>query len=198
VRISVLFAWLCAGPAFAADEVGGIGRMDFAATPAFHSVFETRIPQPVEARRSASVSAKVRIAMWASGSTLPAQPESLLAIQPTALPKVETLQPSETITAKTVQSASLGGSSPKPRSVEHKRLRRRVLVDPSEIEDDRSSFLEYQRRALSNRADLDGEEGTSEDGPAYLGRPEATRHSNSETDAQPALLGSILGALFPQ
>src|SRR6185369_5896383 len=77
VRKSVLLACLCAGRAFADDEVGGIGRMGFADTPAFHSVFETRVPQPVEARRSASVSAKVRIAMWASGSTLPAQPESL-------------------------------------------------------------------------------------------------------------------------
>jgi hypothetical protein len=196
VRKSVLFACLCAGPAFAADEVGGIGRMDFADTPAFHSVFETRVPQPVEARRSASVSAKVRIAMWASGSTLPAQPEILAAIQPSAI--AQTRQPSETIVAKTVRSAYLEESSPPDQSVIRKRFKRHAYVDPSEIEDDSSSFLEYQRRALSNGADLDDEQRAAEDRPPfYLGRPLHKRHLKDEYDEQPSLLGRIFGALFP-
>jgi len=198
VRISVLFACLFAESAFAAGEDGSIGRMDFADTPGFHSVLENRVPQPIEAHRRSSVSAKIRMAMWASGSTLPAQPESLVAIQSSGLPKVQALQPSETITAKTVRSASLEEGPPTHPSVQGKRFKRRVFVEPPEIENDRSSFLEYQRRALSNRADLDDEERASEDAPpSYLGRPEPKRQPDRENDAQPSLLGRIFGALLP-
>jgi len=198
VRKSILLGCLFAGSAFAASEGGSIGRMDFADTPAFHSVFEIRVPQPVEARREASVSTKMRIAMWASGSALPAQPETLLALQPPALPKVQTLQPSEIITAKTIRSAYLEESGPTHQSVKRRRFIRRAYVEPSEVEDDRSSFLEYQRRALSNRTDLDDAGSAREDvQPSFLGRHEPTRQAVKDADTQPSLLGRLLGALYP-
>lgn len=196
MRISVVFACLFAGSAFAASERNGVGRMDFADTPAFHSVFESRLPEPVAAQSASGLSKKVRIAMWASGSTLPAQPETLAAIQPSAI--AQTRQPSETIVAKTVRSAYLEESPPPDQSVIRKRFKRHVHVDPSEIEDDSSSFLEYQRRALSNGAALDDEQHAAEDRPpSYLGRPLHKRHLKDEYDEKPSLLGRIFGALFP-
>jgi hypothetical protein len=192
VLTSVLFLFLFAESAFAASE-GGVGRLDFADTPAFHSVVEYNVPEPVEARRPTTVSAKMRIAMWASGSTLPARPESLQAVMPSALP---VLRPSETITAKTVRSAYLEETPAPHQSVSRKRFKRRVIVEQPEIYG--PSFLDYQRRALSNRADLVDAESVGEDAqPSYLGQPEPIEHSGKRNDAQPSLLARFFGALLP-
>jgi hypothetical protein len=192
--MSVLFVWLFAEAAFAANEGGSIGRLDFADTPAFHSVFESRTPG---SQSRPGISAQMRIAMWTSGSTLPPQPETLVAIQPSALPGVQALQPSETITAKSVRSAYLEESLPTHQLAKRKRFKRRVFLDPSEVEDDASSFLEYQRRALSNRADLDDAESAGDGAqPSFLGRPEHTNQPDGGDNAQPSLLGRIFGVLF--
>ncbi len=128
---------------------------------------------------------------------LPARPETLVAIQPSALPGVEALQPSETITAETVRSASLGERPPAHQSAKRERFKQRVFLGPPEIEDDGPSVLEYQRHALSNRADLDDAEPAGGDAqPVFLGRPEHTKRSDVEDDAQPSVLWRILGALF--
>jgi hypothetical protein len=195
VRLSALFLWLSTQAAFAASEGSGVGRLDFADTPAFHSVVEYNVSRPVEAQRASGVSAKLRIAMWASGSALPARRESLEAIPPSALPAV---RPSETITAENVQSASLEESSTAQQSAHRKRLKRRVFVEQPEIYDDGPSFLDYQRRALSNRTDLDDADSASEDAqPSFLGRPENAKPSEDGGGAQPSLLGRIFGALLP-
>jgi hypothetical protein len=195
VRISVLlFVLLFARAAFAADEGGSIGRMDFADTPEFHSVFERRVPPPPAPRGVSGVSAKMRIAMWASGSTLPSRPETLDAIQPSALAIVHALQPSETVTAKTVMSASIE-ESPPHQLVRRERFKRHVFLP--ETDEDQPSFLEYQRHALSNRADLDAESVGEDAQPSFLGRPAQKNQSDGGDDAQPSLLGRIFDALFP-
>jgi hypothetical protein len=192
VRVSVRGSRLC-------RERAGIGRLDFADSPAFHSMFESRASQSLEAQSASSISAKMRVAIWTSGSTLPAHPETLVAIQPSALPQVEALQPNETITAKPVHSAYLEKSPSPHQSAKRKRLKPRVFVDPPDNEDDGpSSFLDYQRRALSNRADLDDAEVTGENmQPSFLGGEEHTKQSDSEADSQPSLLGRIFSALVP-
>jgi hypothetical protein len=137
----------------------------------------------------------MRIAMWASGSVLPARPESLEAILPLVQPA---LRPTVTITAKTVRSASLEESPPTHQSINRRRFKRRVFIEQPEIYDDASSFLDYQRRALSNRADLDDAGPSGEvTQPSFLGQPEHTKHSGNEDDAQPSLLARFFGALLP-
>jgi hypothetical protein len=200
VRIITLFISVFMGDAaLAASQGGSIGlsRLDFANTPAFHGVFESRVARSLGAESGSGVSAKMRIAMWTSASMLPARPETLVAIQPSALPGVEALQPSETIIAETVRSASLGERPPTHQLAKRERFKRRVFLDPSEIEDDGPSVLEYQRHALSNRADLDDAEPAGGDAqPVFLGRPEHTKRSDVEEDAQPSVLWRIFGALF--
>jgi hypothetical protein len=191
-----LFVLVFARAALAANEGGSIGRMDFGDTPAFHSMFESRVPSPPAPQKVSGVSAKMRIAMWASGSTLPSRPETLVAIPPSALAGIHALQPSETITAKTVRSASLEESSPPThQSVKPERFKRRVVLP--ETDEDPSSFLEYQRRALSNRADLDAESAGEDAQPSFLGRPAQKKQSDGADDAHPSFLGRIFGALFP-
>jgi hypothetical protein len=194
VRISVLFVLLFARAAFAANEGGSIGRLDFGDTPEFHSVFDRRVPPPSAPQRVSGVSAKVRIAMWASGSTLPSRPETLDAIQPSALAGAHALQPSETITAKTVRSASIEESPLTHQSVKRERYKRRVFLPET---DEDQPILEYQRRALSNQADLDAEPVGEDAQPTFLGRPERKKQSDGGDDAQSSLLGRIFGALFP-
>jgi hypothetical protein len=79
--------------------------------------------------------------------------------------------------------------------VKRERFKRRVFL--SETDEDQPSFLEYQRRALSSRADLDAESAGEVAQPSFLGRPEKKKQSDGGDDAQPSLLGRIFGALFP-
>ena len=200
MRISALFFLVFAEAAWAANEGGSTGRMDFANTSAFHSVFENHVASALaEGQGASGVSAKMRIAMWTSSSVLPSRTEALVAVPPSAIPKVQALEPSERITAKTVRLAYLEESAPPHQLAKGKRFKRAVL-EPSDIEDEGpSSFLGYQRRALSNRSDLDDAESAGEDAqPSFLGRREHTRPPANEDDAQPSFFGRIFGALFPQ
>jgi hypothetical protein len=173
--------------------------MDFANTPAFHSVFENHVASALEGQGASGVSAKMRIAMWTSSSVLPSRTETLVAVPPSAVPRVQALEPSERITAKTVRSAYLEESAPTYQLAKRKRFKRAVL-EPSDIEDEGpSSFLEYQRRALSNRSDLDDAESAGKDAQlSFLGRREHIKSPANEDDAQPSFFGRIFGAFFPQ
>jgi hypothetical protein len=198
VRISVLLFLVFAEAAWAANEVGSTGRMDFANTPAFHSVFENYVASALEGQGASGVSAKMRIAMWTSSSVLPSRTETLVAVPPSAIPRVQTLEPSERITAETVRSTYLEASVSPHQPGKHKRFKRRAVLEPSNIESEGpSSFLEYQRRALSNRTDLDDAESAGDAQPSFLGRQEHIQPAN-EDDAQPSFFGSIIGALFPE
>jgi hypothetical protein len=139
----------------------------------------------------------MRIAMWTSSSVLPSQTEIVVAVQPSAVPKVRALEPSETIFAKTVRSDYLEESATH-QLAKRKRFKRNTVLEPSDIEDEGpSSLLEYQRRALSNRSDLDDAESAGEDArPSFLGRRERTKPPANEDDAQPSFFGSMFGALF--
>jgi hypothetical protein len=197
VRISALFFLFFAEAAWAASEGGSTGRMDFANTPAFHSVFENHVASALEGQGASGVSAKMRIAVWTSSSVLPSRTETLVAVPPSAVPRVHALEPSERITAKTVRSPYLEESA--HQLAKRKRFKRAVL-EPLDIEEEGpSSFLEYQRRALSNRSDLDDAESAGEDAqPSFLGRREHIKPPANEDDAQPSFFGRIFGALFPQ
>ena len=197
MRISALFFLFFAQAAWGANEGGSTGRMDFANTPAFHSVFESHVVQALEGQSASGVSAKMRIAMWTSSSVLPSRTEALVAAPPSAVPSVQALEPSERITAKTVRLAYLEESAPPHQLAKGKRFKRAVL-EPSDIEDEGpSSFLEYQRRALSNRSDLDDAESAGEDAqPSFLGRRKHIEPPANEDDAQPSFFGRIFGALF--
>jgi hypothetical protein len=200
VRISALFFLFFAEAAWAASEGGSTGRMDFANTPAFHSVFENRVASALEGQGASGVSAKMRIAMWTSSSVLPSRTETLVAVPTSAIPRVQALEPSERITAKTVRSNYLEESVPTHQLAKRKRFTRHAVLVPLEIEDDGpSSLTEYQRRALSNRSDLDDAELAGEDPqPTFLGRGEHIKPAAQEGDAQPSFFGRIFGALFPE
>ena len=200
MRISALFFLFFAEAAWAANEGGSTGRMDFANTPAFHSVFENHVTSAAEGQGASGVSAKMRIAMWTSSSVLPSRTETLLAVPPSAVPRVQALEPSERITAKTVRSAYLEESAPTHQLAKRKRFKRRAVLEPSDIEDEGpSSLLEYQRHALSNRSDLDDAEATDGDAqPSFLGRRGHIKPPANEDDAQPSFFGRIFGALFPE
>jgi hypothetical protein len=198
VRISASFFLFFAQAAWAANEGGSTGRMDFANTPAFHSVFENHVAQALEGQSASGVSAKMRIAMWTSSSVLPSRTEALVAVPPSAVPSVQAIEPSERIAAKTVRSAYLEESAPTHQLAKRKRLKVRAVLEPSDIEDDGPSpLLEYQRRALSNRSDLDDAESAGEDAqPSFLGRREHIKPPANEDDAQPSFFGRIFSALF--
>jgi len=140
----------------------------------------------------------MRIAMWTSSSVLPSRAEALVAVPPSALPSVQALEPSERITAKAVRSAYLEENAPTHQLAKRKRSKGRAVLEPSDIEDEGpSSFLEYQRRALSNRSDLDDAESAGEDAqPSFLGRRKHIKPPANEDDAQPSFFGRIFGALF--
>ena len=200
MRVTAMSFLFFAEAAWAANEGGSIERMEFANTPAFHSVFEDPVASGLEGQGASGVSAKMRIAMWTSSSVLPSRTEALVAVPPSAIPRVRALEPSERITAKTVRSAYLEESAPTHHLAKRKRSKRRAVLEPSDIEDEGpSSLLEYQRRALSNQSDLDDAESASEDAqPSFLGRREHIKPSASEDDAQSSFFGSIFGALFPE
>jgi hypothetical protein len=174
-------------------------RMDFANTPAFHSVFADHAASGSEGPGASGVSAKMRIAMWTSSSVLPSRAETLVSVPPSAIPRLQALEPSERIIAKTLRSAYLEESAPTHQLAKRKRSKRRAVLQPSDIEDEGpSSLREYQRRALSNRSDLDDAESPGEDAqPSFLGRRQIKRPAG-EDDAQPSFFGSIFGALFPE
>ena len=194
MRIAAMFFLFFAEAAWAANEGGSTERMDFANTAAFHSVFEDHAASGLE---GPGVSAKMRIAMWTSSSVLPSRTEALVAVPPSAIPRVQALEPSERIIAKTVHSAYLEESAPTHQLAKRTRSKRRAVLQPSDIEDERpSSLLEYQRRALSNQSALDDAESASEVAqPSFLGRH--IKPPAKEDDAQPSFFGSIFGALFP-
>ena len=196
MRVAAMFFLFFAEAAWAANEGGSTERMNFANTAAFHSVFEDHAASGLEGPGASGVSAKMRIAMWTSSSVLPSRTEALVAVPP---PKVQTLEPSERIIAKTVRSAYLEESAPTHQLAKRKRSKRRAVLQPSDIEDEGpSSLLEYQRRALSNQSDLDDAESASEDAqPSFLGRGKHIKPPANEDDAQPSFFGSIFGALFP-
>jgi len=200
VRVMAMFFLFFTEAAWAASEGGSTGRMDFANTPAFHSVFENHVASAMEGQGASGVSAKMRIAMWTSSSVLPSRTETLVAVPPSAIPRVQALEPSERITAKTVQSAYLEEIVPTHQLAKRKRFKRSSVLEPSDIEDEGpSSFLEYQRRALSNRSDLDDAGSAGEDAqPSFLGRREHIKPRAKEDDAQPSFFGRIFGALFPE
>ena len=200
MRISAMFFLFFAKAAWAASEGGSTERMDFANTAAFHSVFEGHAASGLEGQGASSVSAKMRIAMWTSSSMLPSRTEALVAIPPSAIPRVQALEPSEIIIAKTVRSAYLEESTPTHQLAKHKRFKRRAVLEPSDIENEGpSSLLEYQRHALSNRSDLDDAEATGGDAqPSFLGRRGHIKPPANEDDAQPSFFARIFGALFPE
>ena len=198
MRVTAILFLFFAEAAWAANEGRSTERMDFANTPAFHSVFEDRVASGLEGRRAEGVSAKMRIAMWTSSSVLPARTEPLGAVPPSAIPGVQTLEPSERITAKTVQSANLEEIVPPHQPAKRKQFKRRAVLEPSDIEDEGpSSLLEYQRRALSNRSDLDDAKSAGEDAqPSFLGRRGQIKRPANEDAPQPSFFGRIFGALF--
>ena len=199
MRVTAMFFLFFAEAAWAANEGGSTERMDFANTAAFHSVFEDHAASGLEGPGASGVSAKMRIAMWTSSSVLPSRTEALVAVPPSAIPRVQALEPSERIIAKTVHSAYLEESAPTHQLANRKRSKRRAVLQPSDIEDEGpSSLLEYQRRALSNQSDLDDAESASEDAqPSFLGRREHIKPPAKEDDARPSFFGRIFGALFP-
>ena len=200
MRVTAMYFLFFAEAAWAANEGGGTGRMDFANSPAFHSVFETHVASALEGQGASGVSAKMRIAMWTSSSVLPSRTETLVAVPPSAIPRVQALEPSERITAKTVLSAYLEESSPTHQPPKRKRFKRRAVLETSDIEDEGpSSLLEYQRHALSNRSDMDDAPSGGEDAqPSFLGQREHIRPPGNEDNAQPSFFGRIFGALFPE
>ena len=197
MRVTAMFFLFFAEAAWAANEGGSTERMDFANTAAFHSVFEDHAASGLEGPGASGVSAKMRIAMWTSSSVLPSRSEALVAVAPSAIPRVQALEPSERIIAKTVHSAYLEESAPTHQLAKRKRSKRRAVLQPSDIEDEGpSSLLEYQRRALSNQSALDDAESASEVAqPSFLGRH--IKPPAKEDDAQPSFFGSIFGAPFP-
>jgi hypothetical protein len=199
VRVTAMSFLFFAEAAWAANEGGSTERMDFANRAAFHSVFEDNAASVLEGQGASGVSAKMRIAMWTSSSLLPSRTEALVAVPPSAIPRVQALEPSERIIAKTMHSAELEESAPTHQLAKRKPSKRRAVLQPSDIEDKGpSSLLEYQRRALSNQSDLDDAESASNDAqPSFLGRRQI-KPSDSEDDAQPSFFGSIFGALFPK
>jgi hypothetical protein len=200
VRVRAMFFLFFAEAAWAANEGGSTERMEFANTAAFHSVFEDNSASMLEGQGASGVSAKMRIAMWTSSSLLPSRTEALVAVSPSEIPRVQALEPSERIIAKTVHSAYLEESAPTHQLAKRKQSKRRAVLQPSDIEGEGpSSLLEYQRRALSNRSDLDDAESASEDAqPSFLGRPGLIKRPANEDAAQPTFFGSIFGALFSQ
>ena len=110
MRVASLILWLFAGPAFAASEVrGDVLRLNFANAPTFHGVIEDHFAQPGASdsaeRLRIHVSPKVQLALWTSGSMLPARAEMLRPRPPSAI--LLEGSPKEQITAKTVRSAFL-------------------------------------------------------------------------------------------
>ena len=202
MRVTAMFLLFLAGDALAAGDGASTGRLDFANTPAFHSVFDNRVPWAGTAAQSASgISAKMRIAMWTTSSELPSRTEILVALPPSALPRVQALKeivpesaPRERITAKMVRSAHLEENPPtRDQLTKRKRFKRRVLSSALDIDDDGpSSFLQYQRRALSNGSDVDDDAQ-----PSFLGQRVHSEPPDVDANAQPSFLGRILGALFP-
>jgi len=153
VRITTLFLLVFAGDAaLAASEGGSIGlsRLDFATTPAFQSVFDNNVPwtgtaNTTQARSEPRISAKLRIAIWTSQSAPIYRAEVLRALRPSAIPTVPIKEiapvgaPTDTVTARTVRSAALEGSSRTPHVLKGKRLNRRP---PPDIEyEEEPSFL---------------------------------------------------------
>ena len=201
MRVTAMFFLFIAEAAWAANDGGGTGRMDFANTPAFRGVFENYVASGLEGQGASGVSAKMRIAMWTSSSVLPSRTETLVAVPPSAVPRIQALEPSERIIAKTVRSAYLEEIAPTRQLAKRKRSKLRAVMEPSDIEDEGpSSLREYQRRALSNRLDLDDAESGGEDArPSFLGRREHTKPpANENDDAQPSFFGTFFGALFPE
>ena len=184
MRVTAMFFLFFTEAAWAAND-GSTERMDFANTAAFHSVFEDHAASGLEGPGASGVSAKMRIAMWTSSSVLPSRTEALIAVPPSAIPRVQALEPSERIIAKTVHSAYLEESAPTHQLAKRKRSKRRAVLQPSDIEDEGpSSLLEYQRHALSNQSDLDDAEATGGDAqPSFLGRRKHTKPPANEDDA---------------
>jgi hypothetical protein len=150
VRIAALFFLAFVGDALAANEGSrGPSRLDFANTPAFQSVFDNRVPwtgtaNTTEARSEPRISAKLRIAMWASQSAPPYRAEVLRALRPSVIPIVPIQEiapvgaPTDTVTARTMRSAGLEGSSRTPHVLRAKRSNR----PPPDIEyEEEPSFL---------------------------------------------------------
>ena len=100
MRVTPVFFLFFAESALAANEGGSNERMDFANTAAFHSVFEDNSASVMEGRGASGVSAKMRIAMWTSSSVLPSRTETLVAVRPSAIPRVRALEPSESISPR--------------------------------------------------------------------------------------------------
>ena len=202
MRIIATFLLFFAGDALAAGDGASTGRLDFANTPAFHSVFDTRVPwadtaRTGEAQSTPGISSKMRIAMWTTSSELPSRTETLTGIPPSPLPRGQALQeimpepPKERITTKTLRTASLEESPPtRYRVPKRTRIERQMVIDSPDTDDDAPSA--YQRRALSNASDVDEDAQ-----PSYLGRHGHPAPSDEGDDAQPTLLGRLFGALFP-
>ena len=127
MRVAAMFFLFFAEAAWAANEGGSTARMDFANTAAFHSVFEDHAASGLEGQSASGVSAKMRIAMWTSSSVLPSRTEALIAVPPSAIPRVQALEPSERIIAKTVHSAYLEESTPTHQLAKRKRSKRRAV-----------------------------------------------------------------------
>ncbi len=150
MRMAVLVFWLFAGPALAANEVrgGDVFRLNFAHAPTFYGAIENRFAQPGASdgpeRLRIHVSPKVRLALWTSGSMLPARAEVLRPRPPSAI--LPDGSPKEQITAATVRSAFLESAAPAHRGKERKRFARRA---PPQIgEDEKPSFLQRMLGAV--------------------------------------------------
>jgi hypothetical protein len=149
MRIASLILWLFAGPAFAASEVrgGDVSRLNFADAPTFHGVIENHFAQPGASdgadRLRIHVSPKVRIALWTSGSMLPARAEVLRPRPPSTI--LLEVSPKEQITAKAVRSAFLEGAAP----AHQKQWKRFALgAAPQVDEDEEPSLLQRMWGAL--------------------------------------------------
>ena len=150
MRIASLILWLFAGPAFAASEVrgGDVLRLNFADAPTFHGAIENHFAQPGASdgadRLRIHVSPKVRIALWTSGSMLPARAEVLRPKPPSAI--LLEVSPKEQITAKAVRSAFLESAA----SAHHQKQWKRFALGaaPQVDEDEEPSFLQRMLGAL--------------------------------------------------
>lgn len=150
MRAAALILWLFAGPVFAASEVrgGDVVRLNFAHAPTLHGVIENRFAQPGASagpeRLRNHVSPKVQLALWTSGSMLPARAEVLRPKAPSAI--LLEGSPKEQITAKTVRSAFLEIAAPAHLGKQRKRFARRA---PPQIgEDEKPSFMKRMLGAL--------------------------------------------------
>jgi hypothetical protein len=150
MRIAFLMLWLFAGPAFAASEGDGgdVLRLNFADAPTFHGVIKQHFAQPGASdgadRLRIHVSPKVRIALWTSGSMLPARAEVLRPKPPSVI--LLEGSPKEQITAKTVGSAFLESAALTFRQKQWKRYA--LGAAPQVDKDEQPSFLQRTLGAL--------------------------------------------------